>query len=629
MSVPRPNSFSLSHFLAILVMFLLALFFAGSPSPSVSAAQSPDSSYFAVTPSAATISLGEEASFSAIDSSGRPVSNVQWSINPPLADVRVENGEGTITAKQSGRVTITAKAGSKTASASLSILPGTTLPAATVKWSVEPLPGFATLEVRQAVPNSDPEVVFYSIEWSKSSNAIVRAFRDSGQQVWMSQLSSTASPVTLKQQLPPAGVLLWNQRVINTFRELFPDDDLHFPPNSSAEPSTFGLPADGKSILLRDSGDDSGGLLLLERGRFRDSLVDLSHSDGSEAWRYHSEGRLSKNWTVNHSGDVALVETLNQPPYSALLVLDGKNGTVRLKVPFPDSSTTINGFRCKDPMYNVLKNIRQSLSGSVFTSTDHNMYIQVETHIESTDNENCKPKQYSFDDSLALLRVTPDGQSEWKTFQHVHADGDGGFHVQPRLAAGESIPDGFGGVLAAWTYIDPHSKPGEPLHTEARLTRISDSTQRDFILPMPYWTPGINSFFAENMILGEGNPLYATNGTLLVRFDTEVGEVNWVRNPPTGSIKLGHSTRGGGLLLANAGRLHYFDAKGNGLDILWTVAVSNPEDIGLVQSDPFDGTPLGPLQLRDVQLTWAGGNLIAVEDGSPYGHGSLLMFIGR
>jgi hypothetical protein len=626
---PRPNSLSLSHFLAILVMLLLALFFVGRPFPSASAAQSRDSPYFAVTPSAATIFLSEEASFSAIDSSGRPLSSVQWSINPPLADVRVENGEGTITAKQSGRVTITATAGSKTASASLSILPGTTLPSATVKWSVEPLPGFRTLEVRQAVPNPGSEVVFYSIEWSRSSNAIVRAFRDSGQQVWMTQLPSTASPQTLKQQLPPAGVLLWNQRVINTFRELFPGDDLHFPPNSSAEPSTFGLPADGKSILLRDSGDDSGGLLLLERGRFRDSLVDLSHSDGREAWRYHSEGRLSKNWTVNHGGDVAIVETLNKPPYSALLVLDGENGTVRLKVPFPDSSTTINGFRCQDPEYNVLKNIRQSLFGSVFTSTDHNMYIQVETHSESTDNENCKPKQYSFDDSLALLRVTPDGQSDWKTFQHVHADGDGGFHVQPRFAAGESIPDGFGGVLAAWTYIDPHSKPGEPLHTEARLTRISDSTQRDFTLPMPYWTPGINSFFDENMILGEGNPLYATNGTLLVRFDTEAGEVNWVRNPPTGSIKLDHSTRDGGLLVVNAGRLHYFDAKGYGMDILWTVAVSNPEDIGLVQSDPFDGTPLAPLQLRDVQLTWAGGNLIAVEDGSPYGHGSLLLFIGR
>jgi hypothetical protein len=604
----------------------IASFLGVYPLGPIVAAQSLDPNYLVVTPSAVTIALTENAAFSAIDSTGRPLVNAKWSINLPIADLRVENGEATVMAKQSGRATITASAGNQTASASIIIASGTTLPPATVKWSVEPTPGFATLLARQAVPNSSSDVAFYSIEWSKSSNAIVRAFRDSGQQLWMSFLSSMASSQSLKQQLPAAGVVYWNERVINTFRELFPGDDVHFPPNSATEPNAFGLPADGKFLLLRNSGDGSGGLLILERGRFRDSIVDIGPTDGSEVWRYRSPGRLSKNWTVNHGGDVAIVETLNKPPYSALLVLDGSTGVVKFKFPFPDSSTTINGFRCKDPTYNVLKNIREPLSGSVFTSTDHNMYIQVETHIESSDSENCKAKQYSFDDSLALLRVTPEGQSDWRTFEHIHADGDGEFHVQVRLAAGESIPDGFGGVLAAWTYVDPHAKPGEPLHTEARLTRISDSGQRDFTLPMPFWTPGINSFFDENMILGEGNPLYATNGVLLVRFDTEAGEVNWVRNPPTGSIKLDHSTRGGGLIVVNAGRLHYFDAKGNGVDFPWTVAVSNPDCIGLVQSDPFDGAPLPPLQLRDVQLTWAGSNLLGVEDGYPNGRGTLLMF---
>jgi hypothetical protein len=629
MPASTPNGLSSSRRAAFPAVLLLLASLAHPSLCSIIAAQSPDSSFLAITPSAATISLTEEVSFSAIDSTGRPIASVQWSVDPPLADVRVENGEATVTAKQSGRVTLTATVGNQTASASLTILPGTTLPPATVKWSIDPTPGFATLLVRQAVPNSDSEVVFYSIEWNNSSNAIVRAFRDSGQQLWMTRLASSASPQTLKHQLPPVAQMLLNQQPINSLRELFPGDDVHFPPNNSAPSNTFGLPADGKSILLRSSGDNSGGMLLLERGRFRDSLVDLSPADGGEAWRFHSSGRLAKSWTVNHSSDVAIVEALNAPPYSSLLVLDGNTGVIRFKFPFPDSSTTISGFRCKDPVYNILKNIRQSLSGSVFTNTDHNMYIQVETHVESSDNENCKPKQYSFDDSLALLRVTPDGQSEWKTFQHVHADGDGGFHVQPRLAAGESIPDGFGGVLAAWTYIDPHSKSGEPLHTEARVTRISPTGQRDFTLPMTLWTPGINSFFDENMILAEGNPLYATNGTFLVRFDTEAGEVNWVRRPPTGSIKLDHSTRGGGLVVVNAGRLHYFDAQGNGADFPWTVAVSNPEDIGLVQSDPLEGTPRPALQLRDVQLTWSGVTLLAVEDSSPYGRGALLLFTAR
>src|SRR5580704_7806882 len=183
--------------------------------------------------------------------------------------------------------------------------------------------------------------------------------------------------------------------------------------------------------------------------------------------------------------------------------------------------------------------------------------------------------------------ITPDGKTEWTTFQHVHADGEGSMVAQPRVFAGESSPDGFGGVLAAWTYLSPDSSGGV-IRSEARLSRIGPSGQRDFTLPMPYWTKGLNSLFDANMILGEGNFLYAINGPQLLRFDTQAGEVNWIRHPPTGEVKLHLATAGGGLLISNSGRLVYFDAKGDGAPMAWTVAVSNPEDIGLVQTDPFE-----------------------------------------
>ena len=101
-----------------------------------------------------------------------------------------------------------------------------------------------------------------------------------------------------------------------------------------------------------------------------------------------------------------------------------------------------------------------------------------------------------------------------------------------------------------------------------------------------------------------------------------------MRHPPTGDVKLDHATTGGGLLISNAGRLVYFDARGNGVPIAWTVPVSNPEDIGLTQTDLFEHKPMEPLQLREAQFCWA-GNFIAVEDGAPYGHGMLLYFIAK
>jgi hypothetical protein len=142
---------------------------------------------------------------------------------------------------------------------------------------------------------------------------------------------------------------------------------------------------------------------------------------------------------------------------------------------------------------------------------------------------------------------------------------------------------------------------------------------------MLFWTKGINSPFDENMVLGDGNILYATNGPLLVRFNTQAGELDWARHPPTGEVKLHFATAGGGVLVSNAGHLVYFDAQGNGQDVPWTVTATNPDDIGLVQSDPFDHASAAPLQIRDVQLCWA-GNFIAVEDGPPYGRGGLLYF---
>lgn len=191
----------------------------------------------------------------------------------------------------------------------------------------------------------------------------------------MTQLSASVTPLTAKQTLPPPGEVFLNDKRISDHTQIIIGDKSAFAANNSKDPRSYGLPPDGKFILLRTSGDGSGGMILLERGRFSDSIVDLRPADGAEAWRYTSKGRLTKNWTVNHRGDVAIVETISSPVSSALLVLNGETGEVRSQVPFPISSSTINGYRCQDPIHNVLKSVRPSPSGSVFTSADSDMYI--------------------------------------------------------------------------------------------------------------------------------------------------------------------------------------------------------------------------------------------------------------
>ena len=143
-----------------------------------------------VTPSAATLLVGEPAAFSAVDDSGRPLTDVHWSLDPPLAELHVENGEITLGPKQPGHYVLTATAANQSATATIAIVADAKLPAGTVRWSLQPLPGYETLFVRQSVPGPS-EVAFYSVEWSKSANAVVRALQISGQQLWTTQLSSS------------------------------------------------------------------------------------------------------------------------------------------------------------------------------------------------------------------------------------------------------------------------------------------------------------------------------------------------------------------------------------------------------------------------------------------------------
>lgn len=593
-------------------------------SPGIADGQATNGANLIVTPSALTLLVDDTAYLSANDGTGRPLRLAEWSISAPIADLEMENGDVVVIPKRQGRAILTAHFGNQSASASLTILEGAKLPAGTVHWSVDPTPGFETLLVQPAAMATGSSVDFYSIEWTVNSPAIVRAFQNSGQQLWAAHLTSSASPVTLKQALPDIGELFLNQTRINGLSELFAGDS-RVASLKSPGPDSPGLPIDGKRILVRECGGHFGDLLILERGRFRDSLVSLSPTDGSERWRFDSSGRLGPDWTVNLQGDIGITETSVDPVSSAFVIIGGTTGTVTHRIPLPESSTTINGVRCKDPIHNILKNIRASRTGSVFTNTDGNMYVQVEKHVESEDMEACVTKQYSFDNVLYLLRVSPQGEADWRIFQEIHADGNGGFEVQSRLFAGETIPDGFGGVLAAWTHFFPGSKEGEKPKFEARLSQIGDGDQRDFALPMATWTSSANTFFDEAMVLGDHNVLFATNKQLLVRFNVQAGEVNWIRQPPTDEVRLQFASAGGGVVVSNAGRLWYFDANGNGQSFPSTIAVSNPRDIGLSQSDPFDHSPIPPLKLRAVQF-YSAGVFLGVEDGANDGRGAVVFF---
>jgi hypothetical protein len=53
-----------------------------------------------VTPSSAVLLVGETFPLTAVDESGKPASNVQWSISPAIAELHQQDGEVLIEGKQ-------------------------------------------------------------------------------------------------------------------------------------------------------------------------------------------------------------------------------------------------------------------------------------------------------------------------------------------------------------------------------------------------------------------------------------------------------------------------------------------------------------------------------------------------
>jgi len=179
-------------------------------------------------------------------------------------------------------------------------------------------------------------------------------------------------------------------------------------------------------------------------------------------------------------------------------------------------------------------------------------------------------------------------------------------------------------VLAAWTYFFPASREGAKPRFDARLSRIGPTGQQDYTFPILGWSKNPIGLLDGNMVLGEANIRYATNGKHLVSFEVKSGQVNWIRETPSGELKLQGALADGGLLLSAQGRIVYFNREGNGVELPQTVAPIKDGDIGLAQFDLFDKTPSKPLQLRDVQPFGISGAFLAVEDGAPAGTGKLI-----
>lgn len=158
-----------------------------------------------ISPSNATIVVGETRSFRAVDKNERMLHDVHWTASEPAVLDLAPDDEVEITAKQVGRCTVTAHASQGFADAHGEVVGGAALPQGTVKWSAADLPACHTSKIFPAVPSPNgPDVFEHS---ACSDGTYVRAFTSEGILRWRRKIGSTTSgPVPSRETACPTGL---------------------------------------------------------------------------------------------------------------------------------------------------------------------------------------------------------------------------------------------------------------------------------------------------------------------------------------------------------------------------------------------------------------------------------------
>jgi hypothetical protein len=108
-----------------------------------------------ISPVLVNMLVHETQGFSLFDSAGHNLtSKAEWTLsNSYVADLTT-NGVPTISTKDAGTLTVSARVGSRTAQASVTVHPGDTLPIGTIRWQAPKVRSFKATKIVIAVPSS-------------------------------------------------------------------------------------------------------------------------------------------------------------------------------------------------------------------------------------------------------------------------------------------------------------------------------------------------------------------------------------------------------------------------------------------------------------------------------------------
>ena len=438
-----------------------------------------------ITPNPATVVAGASRVFVATDQAGNRRPDATWSVSDSSVATLSTSGSGALTGAAAGETTLTATIGGVSADADVTVLAGSSVTAGTVLWSAPAVSGYSVQQIVQAVSTSKGPSV-YSIEADASSDILVRAFKADGTPLWQ-------APVT------------------------------QFP-----------------AYAAQGVGDGNGGLLIVGAGNVSASggVIDLNAQTGTQNWQFtpgDPSSYVSGSPAVGPDGVVYIVEkgcfsssvltpgpnpTDTETDTTCVDSIDGNTGSQVSQTTLPTGTEVVQVIGdCDSPYIDTA--IATAGYTSPIVSSDGAVYMLVTTYSDSYVT-NCADGgdpvyTQTHNNNLYLLK-------NGSILQTLNTHSDAHYDTPVEL-----IPDGSGGILAAFT------------DTSTTGLTIASSA-------------GARATFASlgspaNLVLGDQNNAFVTDGDSVVSFDATSVSQNWTYASTGGALSFNNSSAGGAVVL--------------------------------------------------------------------------------
>lgn len=492
-----------------------------------------------ITPGPVTMIIGSNQTFAAIDQTGTRRPDATWSVSDTTIATLATDGSGTLTGVAAGQVTLTGAIGSVSAQTQVTVLAASSLTVGTPLWTAPAVSGFTAQKIVQAAPTANgPDL--YSVETDSSGDLLIRAFKSDGSQLWQ-----------------------------NVFADAF--------------------------VVATALGDNSGGLIVEGTASANSTILDINAQTGNLNWQYPSQSNgFDSNLAVSPAGTVYFAETdtdvATQTDYTYLNVINGSTGALIRKIQLPVSNyTVVNQDGCQ---FNSSSNFGAAF-GPPMVAPDGSAYLEIDSSQETLAYNPCSNDPVvvnSYAEALSLLQVLPDGGTQYQTLASysladVPTSGNDAGTVPAHLP-GEVIPDGRGGILATWIDFPPQNPP----YPSERLVMADVGSQG---LTQAAFTglDSQNAPFSKNLVLGDNNTAFFTDGAHVTAFDATTIQQNWIYASNGGTLSFVAATSGGGVLVNDASQgVIQLDSSGNASPPIASLQGTMPFRLGLPISVSEDGT---------------------------------------